>query len=232
LSTTNRIQLVLFELEGTLVTVDDFEAWAVAASLSGIQVDTGGFARALDSLSPNSNSLTPAAAELWGRLIAKAGGAEVSPTQLGTFLRNLESLPYRGGLYSDARKCFERLRMDRRRTGVVSAWRSGSEARGLLASLGVSEGLAPILGVEDWPEPGTARDRTVEVFNQLAIRPHTTVLVGDGRSPGFLGLHSAGIRTIGLHRQSTGESTSELEVLSLSEVPRVVRELDRAAGVK
>ncbi len=230
-----RIRAVLFDLGGTLVDERDYLAWAEVARVLPLDVHPEEMAHAYVEVESEIDAeplrLDPEAAtvEFWRRVLARASDRPVRTELAVRFLearraaaRDPPSLP----LFSDVRRCLDRLRVEHRRLGVVSNAQGESRVRRILDAAGIlgyfervvasgTEGVAK-------PEP--------EIFHRavarLAVAPSEALYVGNLRRTDALGARAAGLHSVWLHRDGTGLGSDPPEITSLLEVPVVVRQLE------
>jgi FMN phosphatase YigB (HAD superfamily) len=168
----------------------------------------------------------------WRAVLQLALGRAVPTKSLEQFLSLLELRPIGGALFSDVRKCLARLRADRRRLGAVSDAASEDGLRALLERLAVLETFEVVQAVRIGQPGNLPRDNIARAAARLNLDPRAVLFVGDRAGRGMRGATGLGMATLWLNRQGTGEACFVPEILSLSELPRVVRELEGGAGVK
>lgn len=232
LSRNSRIEAVLFELEGTIVDTCDLVGWADAARSVGLELDPEDFARALANDSTESEYIDNAE-EYWRALLGIAVGRSIPSDVVRAFLRQISQRRVSKSLYSDVRKCLSRLRADHRRLAAISLSLTESAVRELFARVNILGFFGVVVAQAPIGPPATEAELLGRAASQLGLDPPSILYVRanmrlsiGGASP------TIGMSSVWLNRWGTGEGRAVLQTLSLSEVPRVARELDGTADVK
>jgi putative hydrolase of the HAD superfamily len=225
-----RLEAVLFDVGGTLVDTRDYAGWAEVARGIQLALDAEDLARGWQSAS--AMSAPGSFEEQWKVALEVAAGRSLPQGVIERFLRALESAPRGGLLFSDVRKCLDRLRADQRRLGVVSNSPTEEGLRDLLDRLGVLASFEVIVASGSAGPRKPSREIFIRATTRLGLAPNSVLFVGDSLEQDVRGATAVGMPAVWLNRGGFGEDHSIPEVLSLSEVPRVVRELDGRAGVK
>jgi HAD superfamily hydrolase (TIGR01509 family) len=228
-----RLEAVLFDVGGTLVDGRDFEQWAEIARGVGLHVDGESIARARQELRPWTRTSWRSPSLEWQEILGHASNAEVTSQVADRFVATLEQRPLPGFLFSDARRCLERLQDSRRQLAIVSNSRSEAAIRTLLDRLGILEFFTTVVssGTErvSKPDPTIFRRALDRIGTPASAALHVgDDLQNDARGASAAGLHSVWLNRLGPSDQETGFP----ELLSLSEVPRVVRLIEAGAPVK
>jgi putative hydrolase of the HAD superfamily len=227
-----QIEVVLFDLGGTLVDSRDFFGWAEDACALGLRTDPEAIAHAWTESEPWVNHREDSPETLWREVLTRASTTEVSAATVASFLTRQASKPIHGALFSDVRRCLARLRGSGKRLGIVSNSRSEPAVRALVDRVGIGPYFESIVssGTEGVRKPAPA------IFNRalqrMRVDPRATLFVGDDPENDVRGPTGVGIHAVLLNRFGTGTDVGRPEILSLSEVPRIVRLIEAGAPVK
>jgi putative hydrolase of the HAD superfamily len=230
-----RIRAVLFDLGGTLIDERDFAGWAEMARGVYLDLAPDDFAHAYGEVEdlldrePLAIRGQPAVVERWRRVLSLASGGEVAPETAARFVaaRALDR-DHPVALYSDARRCLDRLASERRRLAVVSNSTSEASVRRILDRVGIlgyfekvvssgSEGVAK-------PDPEIFR----RALERLKVLPEEALYVGNLLRTDAVAAREAGMHSVWLHRDGTGLGEDPPEIISLLELPLLVRQLETA----
>jgi putative hydrolase of the HAD superfamily len=227
-----RIQAVLFDLGGTLVDGRDYEGWAADGRALGLDLDAEAIARAWVAAEPWVNHREESRESLWREILSGASSSQVAESLVRRFLERQDAKPIQGSLFSDVRRCLELLRRGRRRLGIVSNSRSEPAVRGLLKTLEIESEFELVVssGTEGVRKPDPEIFR--RSLKRIRVPPAETLFVGDDLENDVKGALSAGLHAVWLNRLGTGEEGPFPEILSLSEVPRILRLIEAGAPVK
>jgi putative hydrolase of the HAD superfamily len=238
-----RVRAVLFDLGGTLVDEKDFDGWVAIARRCYLDLDPDTLRhaflemeQAVDALAP---SLTGEArlVDFWQRTLTRAAEKEVSEAATRKFLAAVREAERPVQLYSDARRCLDLLRGERRALGVVSNSTSEASVRRILDRVGILDYFSGVVssgteGVEK-PDPEIFR-RAVKRMN---VRPDEAMFVGNLAQTDAKAAEAAGLHGVWLNREGFGYGEDPPEIISLLEVPLMVRRFEsggstptRAAG--
>ena len=222
------IRAVLFDLGGTLVDTRDFSGWADASRQVGLDVDADALARAHLRLYGAEQPPRITFRERWAAVLSDATERAVPNGVVDRFLQVLRSRPIGGSLFSDVRRCLDRLQRERRRLGIVSNSRSESAVRELLGRLRVLPAFELVVssGTENVEKPDPEIFR--RAVGRLGLEPGSVLFLGDDVENDARGAVRAGLHAVWLNRSGTGLGVDPPEITSLSEVPRVVRDLELA----
>jgi putative hydrolase of the HAD superfamily len=227
-----KIHGVLFDLGGTLIDGRDFVGWAEEGQALGLRVDSEAVARAWEEAQPWVNHREASRVELWRDVLSRASSSRVSDELAQRFVDRERSKPIYGALFSDARRCIDRLARDHRRLGIVSNSRSEPAVRQLLQALDLESAFEIVVssGTEGVKKP----DRAIflRALDRMRLPAGAALFVGDDLDNDFQGARAAGLHAVWLNRAGTGADGAAPEILSLSEVPRIVRLLEAGAPVK
>ncbi|MCI4326224.1 MAG: HAD family hydrolase [Thermoplasmata archaeon] len=226
------IEAVLFDLGGTLIDTRDFGGWAESGRSLGLDVDAESIAAAWESARPWENRREDSPEELWATVLSVASSVEVSSALVGRFLELQRAKPLYGSLFSDVRRCLDRLQRSGKRLAIVSNSRSEPAVRELLVAIGIDSVFETVVssGTERVRKPD--REIFVRALSRLNVQPTAVLFVGDDLENDVRGATRAGLHAIWLNRTGTGEDAGSPEILSLSEVPRIVRLIEAGAPVK
>ena len=236
-----RIRAVLFDLGGTLVDECDFAGWAELARAVSLDLLPDDLAHAYAQVEEEVDRTpgAPAAdnetlvAGYWSRLLSVASGRTVGPEIAARFVDARRASEREGSLplYSDVRRCLDRLQAQRRRLGIVSNSSSEARVRRILDQAGILGYFERVVssgseGVRK-PDPEIFR----RAVDRLGVRPEEALYVGNLPQTDAKGAEAAGLHGVWLHRDGTGLGTDPPEITSLLEVPGVVRQIERGAGL-
>jgi putative hydrolase of the HAD superfamily len=170
--------------------------------------------------------------EAWQRKLSLATGHTVTPSLADEFAEMLASRPVPRLLYSDVRRCLDRLILDRRRLGIISNSRSEGLVRDALADLNILQAFEVVTssGTERVAKPDSEIFRRTLV--RMGVEANAALFVGDDLETDWKGAVAAGLHSVWLNRLGTGFGTQAPEITSLSEVPRIVLELEASGFVK
>ncbi len=216
-----RIDIVFFDLGGTLLEERQFDVWLEVADRSGIALDPDHLSHAYEEVKRETDAPVgrPTLEEFWRKVLARASDGTVPPTGLSEFLRGIGSVPPNLRLFSDARRCLEEVEALGLRRGVISNSRSEEGVRDHLARAGILEGLDPIVssGTEGVSKPSP------ELFRRASDRARVPAsrcfYVGDLANTDAKAAMSAGFRAVWLNREGTGFGDDPPEITSLTELP-------------
>lgn len=231
-ATAQPIAAVLFDLGGTLTDGRDFQGWAEDARSLGLDVTPETLARAWESVQPWLNRREDSPDALWRDVLSDAAATEVSADVVFKFIDRQGAKPIYGSLFSDVRRCLGVLDHSRKRMGIVSNSRSEPAVRALLRNFNLEATFDTVVssGTEGIRKPDSEIFR--RALNRMGVAAQTALFVGDDVENDYNGAISAGLHAVWLNRAGTGVVGGVPEILSLSEVPRVVRLLEAGAPVK
>jgi HAD superfamily hydrolase (TIGR01662 family) len=231
-SEAKRVRAVLFDLGGTLVETRDFDGWAEDGQAVGLQFDAEGIAGAWEAAEPWRDGREADRVRLWRDVLARASGSDVSEAVVGRFLARHDRRPIHGRLFSDVRRCLDRLMGPGRELGIVSNSRSEPAVRELLRNVRIAELFSTVVssGTEGVRKPDP------EIYRRALVRlrasPAESLFVGDDLANDVQGPMAVGLHAVWLNRMGTGGEGDFPEILSLSELPRIVRLIEAGAPVK
>jgi HAD superfamily hydrolase (TIGR01509 family) len=234
----SRIRAVLFDLGGTLVDERDFAGWAELARSVLLDLTPDDLAHAYAEVEEEvdrDTQTTREAPELlieryWSRILTLASGRPVGPETAARFVeaRRASEREQPLPVYSDVRRCLDRLEAEHRRLGVVSNSSSEARVRRILDQAGIVRYFEKVVssGTEGVRKPDP------EIFRRAVARmevaPSEALYVGNLRRTDALGARGAGLHSVWLNRDGTGLGDDPPEITSLLEVPLVVRQLEAA----
>jgi FMN phosphatase YigB (HAD superfamily) len=216
-----RIDIVFFDVGGTLLDTRELDRWCDAATRLGIPLDPDHVAHAYEEVKRTTDVPSPRVTfeEFWRQVLEQGSGATVTLGIAERFVREIhdgrEELP----LFSDARRCLDEIYALGLRCGIISNSRSEATLRGLLGRAGILRGLDPILssGTEGVEKP------SAELFRRAAERarvpPERAFYVGDLAYTDAKAAAAAGFHSAWLNREGTGFGDDPPELTSLTELP-------------
>lgn len=231
-----RIRAVLFDLGGTLVDEWDFNALAELARRLYLDVEADDLSHHFFEVERRYDEHPPPGdreqreAERWRAVLSGAVGRELD-LSFGAKFRHLlteEERPVH--LYSDVRRCLERMHRTDRALAVVSNSTSEAGLRRILDRAGILRYFRRVVssGTEGVakPNPEIFR-RTVE---RLAVSPAEALYVGNLEFTDAQAARSAGLHALWLNRYGTGLRLDPPEITSLLEVPAWVQRYERGTS--
>jgi len=227
-----RVRAVLFDLGGTLVDERDYDLWVELARRFYLDLDPDRFRHAfleveeqLDA-DPYPGAREDRLVDFWRRTLSRAAGKDVDEATTRRFMKAVreEERPVR--LYSDARRCLDLLRGERRRLAVVSNSTSEANVRRILDRVGILDYFERVVssgteGVEK-PDPEIFR----RALQKLSVRPAEALYVGNLARTDAKAAAAAGLFGIWLNREGFGYGEDPPEITSLLEVPLMVRKAE------
>jgi len=220
-----RIDIVFFDLGGTLLEERQFDLWIELAAEAGVRVDPDHLSHAYEEVKRATDvpSGRPTFEEFWRSVLARASEGEVPPEAAAEFLRQVEAAPGNLRLFSDARRCLEEIEALGLRRGVISNSRSEEGVRDHLARAGILDGLDPIVssGTEGVAKP--SRELFLRAARRARVPPERAFYVGDLAFTDAKAAASAGFHSVWLNREGTGFGEDPPEITSLTELPGYLR---------
>ena len=219
-----RIRAVLFDMGGTLVEDRDFEAFTAIAEQIDLPAHPDDLAEAVRWGTVEFDHPTRRLDRVgwWRSVLSRAARTEVSAATAQQFVERLRRLPRVPHLFSDVRKCLERLRRDGRVLGVVSDSWSEESVREALQRAGI---LAFFSAITSSGTEGIAKPDP-EIFRRAARRLGVALAeafyVGDLAYTDAKAAAAAGMPSVWLNRDGDGFGEDPPEITSLSELPRLV----------
>jgi putative hydrolase of the HAD superfamily len=227
---TPKIRAVLFDLGGTLVDYHDYAHWSDLAQRCFVETDEERIAHAFHEVERATDSRDRVGyLEFWRRTLEMASERPVDRPAAERFLALLRERPGFTRLYSDARRCLEDLKSDRRRLAVVSNSTSEAHVRTILHTTGILPFFERVVssgteGVEK-PDPEIFR-RAVE---RMQVTASDALYVGNLAFTDATAAREAGLHSVWLNRNGTGLGADPPEITSLLEVPLCVRHIEAGA---
>lgn len=233
-----RVEAVLFDLGGTLVDERDYTGWTefarhafVDVTLEEIRAAFHAVEREVD-LVPIGPPEEETRVEFWRRVLERASERPVDPSSAQRFLdaRSHAADPPLS-LYSDVRRCLDRLRAGRRRLGVVSNSQSESSVRRILDRVGLVGYFERVVssGSEGVSKPDP--EIFLRALARLGVRPAQALYVGNLEHTDAIAAHRVGLHAVWLNRDGTGISEGTPEITSLLEVPLLLHEIESGSSV-
>jgi HAD superfamily hydrolase (TIGR01509 family) len=224
-----RVRAVLFDLGGTLVDEKDFDGWSELARRFYLDLDPDNLRHAFLEVEstvdgePHAFGREDAIVDFWRRTLSRAAGKELDVGTARKFIAAIRENEIPVRLYSDARRCLEILRSERRALGVISNSTSEASVRRILDRVGILDFFERIVssgteGVEK-PDPEIFR----RAVHRLAVRPEEALYVGNLAQTDAKAAEAAGLFGVWLNREGFGYGEDPPEIISLLEVPLMVR---------
>jgi putative hydrolase of the HAD superfamily len=224
-----RVRAVLFDLGDTLVDEKDFDGWTELARRFYLDLDPDvllhSYFEVLDAVDarPHPAGREAGLVDFWQKTLSTAAAKSVDEPTTRKFIAAVHETERPVRLYSDVVRCLDILRAEHRALGVVSNSASEASVRRILDRVGILDYFARILssgteGVEK-PDPAIFR-RAVE---RMAVRPEETVYVGNLANTDAKAASVAGLHGVWLNREGCGYGEDPPEIISLLELPLVVR---------
>ena len=232
-----RVRAVLFDLGDTLVDLRDFDGWVELARRFYLDLDPDNLRHAFLEVEaaidaePHTTGREEALVEFWRRTLSRAAEKEVDGRTARKFIAAIREYEVPVRLYSDARRCLELLRSERRALGVLSNSTSEASVRRILDRVGILDFFDRIIssgteGVEK-PDPEIFR----RAVRRLAVRPEEAMYVGNLAQTDAKAAEAAGLHGVWLNREGFGYGEDPPEITSLIEVPLMVRRIETGEGV-
>jgi len=227
-----RIRAVLFDLGGTLVDEKDFDGWVELARRCYLDLNADNLrhafleVEALLDADPYPGAGEERLVDFWQRTLSRAAAKEVDVRTTRLFMAVVREQERPIRLYSDARRCLDILRGERRALGVVSNSTSEASVRRILDRVRILDYFERVVssgteGVEK-PDPAIFR-RAVQRMN---VAPSEAVFVGNLARTDAKAAETAGLHGVWLNREGFGDGEDPPEIMSLLEVPLIVRRLE------
>jgi putative hydrolase of the HAD superfamily len=225
-----RIRAVLFDMGGTLVEDRDFETFTEISEQLGLPAhpDDLGEAVRWGTAEFDRPRHDPDRVEFWTAVLSRASQTEIPEASVRQFIDRLRHYPRVPHLFSDVRRCLERLKKDGRILGVVSNSWSEASVRETLEKAGILPYFSAIVssGTEGVAKPDP------EIFRRAARRLGVLVeeafYVGDLANTDARAAAAAGLRSVWLNRDGDGFGEDPPEITSLSELPKLVGRVEAA----
>jgi len=229
-----RIRAVLFDLGGTLVDERDYAGWAELARRFYFDLDPDALTHAFQEVEremdagPRVDGGPEAAVlEFWRRTLSRASEREVAPAVAEKFVRAVRAADIPVQLFSDARRCLDQLRAERRDLGVISNSTSEAHVRRILDRAGILDYFSRVVssGSEGVAKPDAEIFR--RAVRRMNVRPEETLYVGNLACTDAKAAAAAGLHSVWLNREGTGFGDDPPEITSLLEVPLWVERIER-----
>jgi putative hydrolase of the HAD superfamily len=218
------IRAVLFDVGGTLIDERDPNLWAEEAAAVGLPVDPEALEHWFEEVELENDRPSPRMdrSERWRRVLEKARETPVPDEALRAFLERIDRIDHPPYLFSDVRRCLDRLRRRRLTLGVLSNSRSEESLRALLKAAGIERYFSLVVssGTEGVAKPDPEIFR--RALRRLKLPPGQVLYVGNLAEVDARAARSAGLRSVWLNRGGFGFGTDPPEIISLSEVPLAV----------
>jgi HAD superfamily hydrolase (TIGR01662 family) len=224
-----KIRAVLFDYGDTLMDVRDPEQWCEVARRQQLEIEPEHFAHSFaEALLEYDNPRRAAEPEpaFWQWVLARACERDVSLDVVDRFIAELDQLPRRSHLFSDARRCLEEIQGSGRRMGIISNSRSEASLRARLGPAGVEGFFATIVssGTEGIRKPNPEIFR--RALDRMQVAPGDSLYVGDMPNTDARAARAVGMHSVWLNRNGTGFGDDPPEITSLLEVPLVVKRIE------
>ncbi|MCI4337004.1 MAG: HAD family hydrolase [Thermoplasmata archaeon] len=222
-------QCIFFDLGGTLIDFQDPAGWTEAARSVGVELDAEHLAHCYEEvdLEADAGPLPTPATEFWRRVLERSSGTAVSLGVAQEFELLLRRLPPGVHLYSDVTRCLRQLASDGRKLGIISNSSSAESVREYLRGCEIDRYFDWIVssGTEGVEKPDPA------IFLRAIARASTTPArafhVGDQPNRDARAARRAGMQSVWLNRRGTGFGEDPPEITSLTELPGLLRVLER-----
>lgn len=232
-----RVRAVLFDLGDTLVDEKDFDGWTEIARRFYLDLDPDvllhAYFEVVDEVDarPHPAGRQAALVDFWRQTLSRASGREITEETTRKFMAAVHETERPVRLYSDTRRCLDTLRAEHRALGVVSNSSSEASVRRILDRVGILDYFSRILssgteGVEK-PDPEIFR-RAVQ---RMDVRPEEAVFVGNLAHIDAKAASAAGLHGVWLNREGCGYGEDPPEIMSLLELPLVVRRFENGGSV-
>ncbi len=227
-----KVRAVLFDLGGTLVDERDIGGWTDLAHRLYLDFGTDELAHAYGEVLTEVDAEPPLPdrearfLDFWRRTLARAAGRDVTETTLEKFVRGLRAGGVTLQLYSDARRCLDQLRHERRRLAVVSNSTSEARVRQILDHAGILEYFSRVVssGTEGVEKPSPEIFR--RAVRRLEVAPSEALYVGNLAYTDAKAAQAAGLFGVWLNRDGFGYGVDPPEITSLLEVPLCVQRIE------
>ncbi len=230
-----RIRAVLFDLGDTLVDLRDFDGWVELARRLYLDLDPDSLRHAyleveteLDT-APHPLGREAGRREFWRRTLSRAAGREVTESATEKFLEGLRASEEPVHLFSDVRRCLDRLASEHRALGIVSNSTSEAAVRRLLDRAGILDYFSRVVssGTEGVAKPDA--EIFLRAVRRLGVRPDESLFVGNLAHTDAKAARAAGLHSLWLNREGWGYGEDPPEITTLLEVPLAVRRIEHGA---
>ena len=227
-----RIQAVLFDLGDTLVDEKDFDGWTELARRFYLDLDPDTLRHAFIEVEaavdgePHAYGREEALVDFWRRTLARAAGKELDEGTARKFIGAIRESEIPVRLYSDTRRCLNLLRAERRTLGVISNSTSEASVRRILDRVGILDYFERVVssGTEGVEKPNP--EIFLRAVRRLAVRPEEAMYVGNLAQTDAKAAEAAGLHGVWLNREGFGYGEDPPEIISLLEVPLMVRRFE------
>jgi len=227
-----RVRAVLFDLGDTLVDLRDYDSWVELARRFYLDLDPDNLRHAFLEVEqaidaePHRAGREEGLVAFWRRTLSRAAEKEVDEATARKFIAAIREYEVPVRLYSDVRRCLELLRAEHRALAVVSNSTSEAGVRRILDRVGILDFFARVVssgteGVEK-PDPEIFR----RAVRRLDVRPEEALYVGNLAHTDAKAAEAAGLHGVWLNREGFGYGEDPPEIMSLLEVPLMVRRLE------
>ena len=227
-----RIRAVLFDLGGTLVDYHDFAHWTELARRCFVTVDEEALAHSFFEVEKETDVRAKTSyEEFWRRTLERASEHPVDAATAQRFMALRSENPGFFRLYSDTRRCLDRLRADGRRLGVISNSSSEAHCRSILHSTGILRYFERIVssGTEGVEKPDPAIFH--RALERMRLVPGDALYVGNLAFTDAIAASEAGLHSVWLNRAGTGLGDDPPEITSLLEVPLALHQIEGSVPV-
>jgi HAD superfamily hydrolase (TIGR01509 family) len=230
-----RIRAVLFDLGGTLVDDRDYTGWVDLARRVYLDLDPDTLAHFVAEVEREFDANPPALdreeqfVEFWRQILARTAGHEIDARVARKYLALLREAERPVRLFSDVRRCLDQLRAERRALGIVSNSTSEASVRRILDRVGVLDYFERVVssGTEGVAKPAAEIFR--RAIDRLGIRPDEALYVGNLKATDARAAAAAGLYSVWLNREGMEFNDDPPEIMSLLEVPLIIRRLEQRA---
>jgi HAD superfamily hydrolase (TIGR01509 family) len=231
-----RVRAVLFDLGDTLIDEKDFDAWTELARRFYLDLDPDNLLHSYFAVQdavdarPHPAGREAGLVDFWQKVLSEAAAKPVDAATARKFIAAVHETERPVRLYSDVHRCLDTLRGEHRALGVVTNSTSEASVRRLLDRVGILDYFTRILssGTEGVEKPNP------EIFHRaverMTVRPEETVYVGNLAYTDAKAASAAGLHGVWLNREGCGYGDDPPEIISLLELPLVVRRFENGAA--
>lgn len=230
-----RIRAVLFDLGGTLVDDRDYAGWVDLARRVYLDLDADTLAHFVAEVEREFDAHPPTVdreeefVEFWRQILRRSAGKEIDRRVAVQYLALLREAEGPVRLFSDVRRCLDQLRAERRHLGIVSNSTSEASVRRILHRVGILDYFERVVssGSEGVAKPAA------EIFRRatarLGVRPEEALYVGNLPTTDVRAAAAAGLHSVWLNREGMELGEDPPEIMSLLEIPLILRRLEARA---
>jgi HAD superfamily hydrolase (TIGR01549 family) len=230
----NGVQVVFFDLGGTLIDERNPEAWVECARASGLEVEVDDLVHFFAEVERENDAVGNSwgAERFWHRILERATGGPVELPRVSGFVTCIRQQGAMAQLFSDVPHCLKTLRRAGYRMGVISNSQSEAWVRALLEKVRILEYFEAVVssGSEGIAKPNP--EIFLRAARRLRVAPAAAFHVGNLAHVDAKAAMAAGLRAVWLHRDGTGFGEDPPEITSLSELPGELAALRTPLGAR